>query len=61
MEADVMTDLEAVVAQVDKGGLRDPVLQKRIRERSWAIRERVLQEHGLIEIAADLVREARDE
>jgi hypothetical protein len=58
---EVMADLEAVLLHVDKGGVKDPELLKRIEARSKAIRERVLKEHGVLEVAADLVRETRDE
>ncbi len=59
--ADVMADLEAVLLHLDKGGVKDPELLKRIDERSKAIRERVFKEHGVLEVAVDLIRETRDE
>jgi hypothetical protein len=56
-----LTDLESVLLQVEQGGVKDPELLKRIEERSRAIRERVLKEHGVLEVAVDLIRETRDE
>jgi hypothetical protein len=56
-----LADLEEGLQQVDKGGVTDPKLLKRVRERSRAIRERVLKEHGVLEVAVELVRETRDE
>ncbi len=58
---DAMADLEAVLMHLEMGGVKDPELLKRIEERSRAIRARVLQEHGVLDVAVDLVREARDE
>jgi hypothetical protein len=59
--ADVMADLEAVLLHIGTGGVEDPELLKRIDERSKAIRERVFNEHGVLEVAVDLIRETRDE
>jgi hypothetical protein len=56
-----LSDLEAVLLQVGKGGVTDPDLLRRIEARSTAIRERVLNEHGVLNVAVDLVRETRDE
>jgi hypothetical protein len=56
-----LADLEAVLRQVDQGGVKDPQLLQRIEERSKAIRQRVLAEHGLLDAAVELVRESRDE
>jgi hypothetical protein len=57
----VLAELEAVLQQVDRGSVKDPELLKRVEERSREIRARVFQEHGVVEVAVDLVRETRDE
>ncbi len=59
--AGALADLEAVLQQIDQGNAKDPRLMQRIEERSRAIRQRVLAEHGLLNVAVDLVRETRDE
>jgi hypothetical protein len=59
--ASALADLEAVLRQIDQGGVKDPRLLQRIEDHSKAIRERVLAEHGLLNVAVDLVRETRDE
>lgn len=58
---DTLRDLAAVLEKVEQGMAKDPELLKRIEERSQEIRARVLKEHGILEVAVALVREARDE
>jgi hypothetical protein len=58
---DILADLEEVCRQAAAGGVRDPELLRRVAERSQLAREEVLQQHGVLEIAASLVREIRDE
>jgi hypothetical protein len=55
-----LTDLEAVLRQIDQGGVTDPQLLQRIEERSKAIRQCVLAECGLLDVAVELVRETRE-
>ena len=59
--AGVMADLEAVLLHIDMGGVEDPELRKRIDERSKAIRERLFNKHGVLDVAVDLIKETRDE
>ena len=54
-----LADLEALCASVGKA--QDPELVKRVQERAREVRERVYREQGLLDMAVDLVREARDE
>jgi len=53
----------AEVARLVAEGKRvtDPELLHRIRQRSDALRQEMLSEQGLTDIAVELVRESRDE
>lgn len=57
---DVQADLEAVVAAVAAGKTPDPELARRVRERSRKATETVFQRCGVLDIAVDLIRQARD-
>jgi hypothetical protein len=59
--ADVMADLEAVVAAVAAGKAPDPELARRVRERADRVREDVFRRHGLINVAVPAIRELRDQ
>jgi hypothetical protein len=59
--AEILADLEAVCKQIPAGGVTDPELLRRVRERSEKARAEVLRRHGVLDVAADLIREARDE
>ena len=39
----------------------DPEVSKRVRERAEKIREELFRKHGLLNVAVDLIREAREE
>jgi hypothetical protein len=39
----------------------DPELRQRIRARADKVRQRILDEHGVVEWAVDMIRDARDE
>jgi hypothetical protein len=56
-----LADLEAVAHQAASGGVRDPGLLGRVRERAERVRERLRRERGDSNTAADLIRETRDE
>ncbi|HMB04582.1 MAG TPA: hypothetical protein VKP69_12690 [Isosphaeraceae bacterium] len=43
------------------GGVSDPELIRRIQERSEGARRELLERHGVLNIAVDLIREIRDE
>lgn len=58
---DIMADLEEVCRHVTTGGVRDPELIRRIQERSEEARRELLERHGVLNIAVDLIREIRDE
>jgi hypothetical protein len=54
-----LADLEALCVSLGKP--QDPELVKRVQERGRQVRERVLREKGLLDVAVDLIRETRDE
>jgi hypothetical protein len=54
-----LADLEALC--VSFGKPQDPELVKRVQERAREVRERVLRDKGLLDVAVDLIRETRDE
>lgn len=58
---DVLADLEEVCRQAAVGGVKDPELLRRIQERSEKARREILQKHGVLNVAVDLIREGRDE
>ena len=39
----------------------DPALRQRVHERSEQVRRAMFEKHGITNIAADLIREVRDE
>lgn len=39
----------------------DPELRRRIRARAECVRQQVLDKHGVVEWAVDMIRDARDE
>jgi hypothetical protein len=59
--AEILADLEAVCSHAAAGMSNDPELVRRVTERSRLIREEVLRECGVVDVAVDLVREARNE
>ena len=57
-----IADMDEVCRLVSEGKrVTDPELLKRIRERSEAVQREILEKHGVVEWAVDLIREARDE
>ena len=42
-------------------GQRDAAFEKRIGEQTEKIRQEILAEHGVLNVAVDLIREGRDE
>jgi hypothetical protein len=57
-----MADIEEVCRSVSEGKrVTDPELLKRIRQRSEALQREVLEKHGVVDWAVDLIREARNE
>jgi hypothetical protein len=53
-------DLKAVLDRVLTGKPLDPDAYRRVRERGERLIEEIRQKHGVVDIAADLVQEARD-
>jgi hypothetical protein len=51
------------VARLMAAGKRvtDPELRQRIRARADIVRRQILDEHGVVEWAVDMIRDARDE
>ena len=39
----------------------DPDLRRRIRARAEIVRQEILEKHGVVEWAVDMIRDARDE
>jgi hypothetical protein len=59
--SELMADSDAVIAHVLSRKPLDPEVYRRVRERSERITEEVRQEHGILDIAVQLVRETREE
>lgn len=58
--ADALADLEyALHLQIT--GQRDAGFEKRIGEQTEKIRQEVFVQHGVLNVAVDLIREGRDE
>jgi hypothetical protein len=57
----ILADLDAVMERITTGKPRDPELSRRIRKRAERITEEIRQKHGQLDIAVQLIREARDE
>jgi hypothetical protein len=57
---DALADLEHAL-QLQATGQRDPGFEKRIGEQTEKIRQEILAEHGVLNVAVDLIREGRDE
>lgn len=60
VDPEVVSDAEAVLAALAAGEKVDTVILRRIQERSQKARERVLQEHGPLNIAVHAIRELRN-
>ena len=55
-------DPEEVMRLVaERKRVTDPELIRRIRERAERVRREIVEKHGVVEWAVDLIREARDE
>jgi hypothetical protein len=58
--AEKMTDLDYVI-QLLMTGKQDPEFEARVHAEAEEIREKIFQQHGLLNVAVDLIREGRDE
>ena len=57
---EIMADLDEVARQAASGGVRDPELSRRIRERADEARREVFEKRGVQEIGVAIIRELRD-
>lgn len=60
IDPEVLADAEAVIAAITSCRRPDPEVVRRIQARSEKTRDRVLREHGLLNIAVPSIRELRD-
>ncbi len=58
---DMLADLAEVLRQAARGKVTDPELIRRVTERAEQARQEILREHGVLNVAVDLIREGRDE
>lgn len=58
--ADINADREEIYRAVRERRCPDPAVTNGVRERAEKIRQEIFQKHGLLDIAVDLIREARD-
>jgi hypothetical protein len=56
-----LADSQAVLEHVLHKKPLDPEVYRRVHERSAKITEELRQKHGTVNIAVDLIRQARDE
>lgn len=57
---ELLAEMEEVARQAMSGGVRDPKLLRRIKERAEGIREEVFRKHGLLDVGTPAIRELRD-
>jgi hypothetical protein len=60
IDPEVIADAAAVIAAFTSGKEPDPAVVRRVQARSEATRERILREHGPLDIAVPAIRELRD-
>jgi hypothetical protein len=58
--SDALADLEYAL-HLQTTGQRDLGFEKRVGEQTQKIRQEIITEHGVLNVAVDLVREGRDE
>lgn len=59
-DPNVLADAEAVLQALGTGKSVDPVVARRIQERSAKTRERILRDYGPQDIAVPAIRELRN-
>jgi hypothetical protein len=60
--AQEQADAEEVMRLVAEGKrVTDPELLRRVQERAERVRRQIVERHGIVEWAVDLIRETRDE
>jgi hypothetical protein len=57
---EIMADLEEVARQAASGGVRDPELLRRVRQRAEKARQKVVERFGPQDIGVSIIRETRD-
>jgi hypothetical protein len=57
---EVRADLEEVARQAVAGGVRDPELLRRVRERAEKARRETVAKFGVQDIGVSIIRERRD-
>jgi hypothetical protein len=56
------SDAEAIMKLVAEGKrVTDPELIRRVQQRADKVRREILEKHGVVEWAVDLIRQSRDE
>jgi hypothetical protein len=58
VDAQILSEREAVYRHAFEGAPLDPEIAKRVREHTQAITERVRREHGMVDVV-QLVRDSR--
>jgi hypothetical protein len=61
ISSDVQADIQAVADAVLTRKPLDPAVARRVRERSEKVQQELLRQHGVREIAVDLIRQGREE
>lgn len=61
MSPDVLADMKSVADAIAAGRPVSPDVARRVRERSARVQEELLHQHGVREIAVDLIRQGREE
>ncbi|HJT36511.1 MAG TPA: hypothetical protein VJ783_31095 [Pirellulales bacterium] len=59
-DPEILADALAIIEALTSGSPPDPMVIRRVRARSEVICERILREHGLLDIAVPAIREFRD-
>lgn len=59
--ASAEADLQAVIDHLISGRPLDPEIVRRVEERGEKVRQEILEKHGVLNVAVDLIREIRDE
>ncbi len=61
-ETQEQADSQQVARLIAEGKkVTDPELRRRIRARAQEVRQQILEKHGVVEWAVDMIRDARDE
>ena len=60
MSTETTTDLEVLCNAVSLGMPVDPRLKARVKERAEKVREEIFKRQGYLNVAVDLIRDARE-